>query len=161
MKKAIAVALSAGLLAGAMIGPADAAKKKKKPKPPVKVERVVEVAYDKPGIGVAIAGGNGGYGLSFPAAAAVPSMPEEKYVSVEITDASGQKVALSLSGGDTDGDGFADTFASLCGATEEPIELPEDGAGIADMYAHNGTCEDNSPSIMTSGVVKLTFSNLP
>src|SRR5687768_8328833 len=155
MKKAIAVALSLGLLAGAMIAPADAAKKKKKK--PVKIERVVEVAYDKPGIGVAIGGDNGGYGLAFPTPAAVPATPEEKYVSVEITDQSGQKVALSLSGGDTDGDGFADTFASLCGATEEPIELPEPGMVIEDMYAHNGTCADNSPSIMTSGVVKLTF----
>ena len=159
MKRAIAVALSLGLLAGAMIAPADAAKKKKKK--PAKVERVVEVAYDKPGIGVAIGGDNGGYGLAFPSAAAVPAMPEEKYVSVEITDQSGQKVALSLSAGDIDGDGFADTFASFCGATEEPIELPEPGMAIADMYAHNGTCEDNSPSIMTSGVVKLTFSNMP
>lgn len=161
MKRAIAVALSLGLLAGAMVAPADAAKKKKKRKKPVKVERVVEVAYDKPGIGVALAGDNGGYGLSFPSAAAVPAMPTEKYVSVEITDESGQNVAISLSAGDIDGDGFADTFASFCGATEEPIELPEPGMAIADMYAHNGTCADNSPSIMTAGVVKLTFSNMP
>ena len=159
MKKAIAVALSLGLLAGAMIAPADAAKKKKKK--PVKVERVVELAYDSPGVGVAIQGGATGYPIGFPTSADIGTTGEERYVKVEIVDSSGQKVNGSLAQSDQDGDGFVDDLGEpFCGATEEPIEF-EPGTVIVGVYAHNGTCADGTPSVMTTGTVTLTFSNLP
>jgi hypothetical protein len=144
-----------------MIAPADAAKKKKKPPVPVKVERVVELTYDSPGVGVALMGDSGGYPIGFPSSADMPTSAEERYVTVEIVDGSGQKVSASLSQSDQDGDGFVDDLGeSFCGATEEPIEF-EPGTTIVGVYAHNGTCADGTPSIMTTGTVKLTFSNMP
>ncbi|HJR46104.1 MAG TPA: hypothetical protein VJ927_10925 [Actinomycetota bacterium] len=159
MKKALAIALSFGLLAGAMIGNAEAAKKKKKKV--VKVERVVELAYDSPGVGVAVQGGATGYPIGFPSSQDMPTSGEERYVKVEIVDASGQKVNGSLAQSDQDGDMFVDDLGEpFCGATEEPIEF-EPGTTVVGVYAHNGTCADGTPSIMTTGTVTLTFSNLP
>lgn len=160
MRKAIAVALSLGLLAGAMAMPADAAKKKKKKKP-VKVERVVELAYQCPcgpstpvaSQGFWLAGGTFGGGP-------VATGAEEKYVNVEVTDQTGQTVFVAL-GQDTDGDGLSETdIGDVCGATEEPLEVAAPGNELS-AFVHVGTCPDGTPSIATGGTVKLTFSNLP
>lgn len=162
MKRAIAAALAVGLLGGAMVAPAEAGRKKKrKPPVPVKVERVIELAYDAPGIGLAIMGDSGGYPIGFPEVSEIATSAEERYVSVEIVDSSGQAVSAELASPDADGDGFVDTIASLCGSTTEPIELPEPGTTISGIYAHNGTCADGTPSVMTTGTVKVTISNMP
>lgn len=158
MKRAISVVLALGLLAGAFALPAEAAKKKKKKV--VRVERVVELPYQCPcgpstpvaSQGFWLAGGTFGGGP-------VATGGEENFVKVEVTDQSGQTVYVGL-GQDTDGDGFSDGFGDVCGSTEEPLAVPAPGSEVS-AFVYVGTCPDGTPSIATSGTVKLTFSNIP
>lgn len=164
MRKALAVALSLGLLAGAFAMPAEAAKKKKKKKP-VKVERVVEVAYSAPGLGVSGPDGTASGGLcpfadpTTQECIEIPVELGEKYVSVELTDTTGQMVAGYISQGDQDGDGIGDLYGEFCGAHEEPVEM----LAVAPLRVsfYNGACADGTPSIVTAGTIKVTFSNMP
>lgn len=156
MKKVIAVALSIGLLAGAYAMPADAKKKKKKK--PVRIERVVEVPYQCPcgprPAGFWLAGGAIGGGFT-------TGGSDETFVSVEIIDQLGQTVYAEL-GQDSDGDALSETdIGSVCGKTEEALPVALPGTQIS-IFVMSGTCADNTtPSIPSSGVVKLTFSNMP
>ena len=164
MKRILVLMMVLGLVFGS-IAAADAGKKKKKKAPPapVKVERVVEVTYDHPGIGATAAGLGGGYPVSFPDPMDIPVTADELYVKVEIIDASGQKVAGSIGQGDVDGNGVNDDlYGQFCGSHEEPIPLAAPGSPIIGIYAFNGTCADGStPSVMTSGTIKITLSNMP
>ena len=161
MKRILVLVMVLGLVFGS-IAAAEAGKKKKKPKVPVKVERVVEVSYDHPGIGATVAGQGGGYPVSFPDPMDIPVTAEELYIKVEIVDASGQKVAGSIGQGDVDGNGVNDDlYGTFCGSHPEPIPLAAPGSPIVGIYAFNGVCEDGSPSVMTSGTIKITLSNLP
>jgi hypothetical protein len=165
MKRILVLLMVLGLVFGS-IAAAEAGKKKKKPKAPrtpVKVERVVEVAYDHPGIGATAAGRGGGYPVTFPDPMDIPVTAEEQYIKVEIVDASGQKVAGSIGQGDVDGNGINDDlYGVFCGAHPEPIPLAAPGMPIIGIYAYSGTCEDGTtPSVMTSGTIKITLSNMP
>jgi hypothetical protein len=78
------------------------------------------------------------------------------YVSVEITDTSGTSL-------DFDVDQWSDKdsayrFLRSCGETREPVELMRDLSQIS-VLVFASTCEDGSPSIPTSGTIKVTFSN--
>jgi hypothetical protein len=151
MKKALIFALVIGLIAGSMAAPATAKKKKKKK--PVKVERVMEARYEFPaGIGSSTSGG---------ACSGCPSFPntdKERYVMVEVTDDLTPKAGVSFSW-DTDGDGISDTGFEVCGATEEPIEIPPSvGMNAFPWIAPGADCPDGAS---TSGTIKVTFSNLP
>ena len=159
MRKAISVALALGLLVGAFVGPAEAGKKKKKA--PVKVERVVELPYQCPcgpstpvaSQGFWLAGGTFGGGP-------VATGAEENFVKVEITEQTGQTVFVSL-GQDTDGDGFSDTdVGDVCGDSgDKALPVPAPGSEVS-AFVYVGTCPDGTPSIATSGTIKLTFSNI-
>jgi len=160
MKKALIIALVLGLLAGAMSAPATAKKKKKKKAK--RVERVVEVDYQGPGVGASSPGGSVGYCYQFPVSDAcltVVPMPGEKYIKIEVTDASGTAIAGFISQGDLDGDGIGDLYGEFCGAHAEPIQLEKPG-GAFDLSLYDGVC-GTGPSIMTSGTIKITLSNLP
>ncbi|MDQ3914715.1 MAG: hypothetical protein M3323_05190 [Actinomycetota bacterium] len=161
MKKAIVVALTAGLVAGAFAGPADAGKKKKKI---VRIERVVEVDYSAPGIGVATPQASGGIcpfaDPTTQECIEIPLQLGEKYIKVEIADAAGQKVAGYISQGDTDGDGIGNLYGDFCGAHPEPIELQSSSAPVRVSF-YNGAKADCAPSIATTGSITVTFSNLP
>ncbi|MDQ3963937.1 MAG: hypothetical protein M3277_08530 [Actinomycetota bacterium] len=154
MKKTFATCLAIGLLAGALIAPADAAKKRK----PKKVERVMEAAYDNPAIGIpgvigsSSAGGAVEFGVT----------TTEAFVDVEITDDFGQPVIFTMSQ-DTEpgGTGSWEIFGTWCGGTEEPVSIAPGIAVRVSVYTMPGP---NQPSCMgpaTSGAVKATFSNLP
>ena len=160
MKKTIAVALALGLLVGALVAPAEAGKKKKKKKPK-RVERVFELPYQCPcgpstpvaSQGFWLAGGTFGGGP-------VATGDTDKFLSVEVADQSGQPVYVQFAQ-DADGDSLSETdVGEVCGKTEEPMEVPEPGLEVS-AFVHVGTCPDGTPSIATSGTVKLTFSNLP
>jgi hypothetical protein len=163
MRRAISVVLALGLLTGAFIGPAEAGKKKKKAAP-VKVERVVEYPYTGPGIGASTLVAAAGYCYPEPTACAVfAPEPGEKYIKIEVTDATGTTIAGSINQGDLDGDGIGDLYGEFCGAHEEPLELLNAEATFQ-LSMYSGTCYGTatpSPSVMTQGVVKITFSNLP
>ncbi len=160
MRRALVVGMILSLIIGAMIAPAEAGKKKKKKKAPVRVERVVEVAYDHPGIGVAPAGG---YPTTFPDSGEIPTTPDDKFMKIEVTDSTGQNVWGFISQGDLDGNGVNDDgYGQFCGAHAEPVPVAAPGTPILGIYAYNGVCDDGSgPSIMTTGTIKITFSNMP
>lgn len=162
MKRIFVAVLVLGLAFGAMTTAEAGKKKKKKPPVPVRIERVVEVTYDHPGIGVATPIGGTGYPTSFPDPSEIPTGPDDLYFKIEVTDASGQKVSGFISQGDLDGNGVNDDgYGSFCGAHAEAIPLVEPGTPILGIYAHSGVCADGTASIMTSGTIKVTFSNMP
>ena len=161
MKKTLVVALALSLVAGALAMPATAKKKKKKP---VRVERVVELEYSAPGIGATVAGAGGGIcpfaDPTTQECIEVPLQMGETHVKVEITDAAGQKVAGSLSQGDTDGDGVGNLYGQFCGAHEEPVEMLSPSVPLRVSF-YNGTCADGTPAPVTTGSITVTFSNMP
>lgn len=143
MKKAFAVALALGLLAGAFIGPAEA--KKKKPKP-----YTLEVRYEQPAIGVL------GAGVSF-GGPSIASNATNVYMSVEIID-DASPTGFGEFSWDTDGDGINDTGVTVCGKTDKPVKVPANQTMIGFMWlAPSPDCVGSS----TSGVVKATFSATP
>lgn len=165
MKKTLMVILSLSLIAGAMAVPAEAGKKKKKPK---RVERTVTITYQCPcgpswgqdtpvgtGVGFWLAGGAFGGAMT-------AIGPDDKFVEVEVVDDnSGQAVKTNL-GQDVDGDGLSESqIGSVCGTTEEPLEVTSPGTPV-NLFVYEGVCDDGTtPSVATTGTITLTFSNMP
>lgn len=161
MKKALTLLLIVGLITTSLMAPAAFAKKKKKKPPPepVRIERVVEFKYDHPGIGAAPVGG---YPATFPDSMEIPLGENDLYMKVEVIDASGQKVWGFISQGDLDGNGVNDDgYADFCGAHETAVPVAAPGQPIIGIYAYSGACDDGTPSVMTSGTIKFTLSNMP
>lgn len=159
MKRAIAVALSLGLLVGAFGVPAEAAKKKKKKKKPKKIERVVEHKYARPSPGVP--GVASACLAAYDAEAGCVNIglgAGEKFVSVKIEDSSGQKPYWILAQ-DTDPNrtGY-EIFHNGCGDSEEPIEITEGLELRVSVYAFGGP---GCPAFGTAGKIRATLSNLP
>jgi hypothetical protein len=147
VKRAIAVAISVGLLAGAMAVPAEAGKKKKKKTPP---PYTMEVRYENPAIGTM------GAGLSL-GGPVINSSADHVYVTIEILDDASPTGYGDFSW-DTDGNGVADTGITVCGQTEEAVEVPANTALTGFMWAvPSPAC----PGASTSGTVKATFSTTP
>ena len=154
MKRAIAVALALGLLAGAFVGTAEAGKKRK----PKKVTREAEGSYDLPPLVIAgTCSQTGAIGC-----VAFVTGAKERYVTAEVTDQHGQPVAVSISA-NTDGEfGDDETYGTFCGKTEEPIEV----APGTELHFWVGAATDIGadgcvPGFATSGTVSAVFSNLP
>ena len=159
MKKVLGVALIVGLLATAFVMPAEAGKKKAKP-------RKVEATYG-PMVGFAAGGMAGGfcmfnYGADFADNPCVEFVPKasEKYVKVSVTDATGTKVFGFISQGDVDGDGVGDGYGTFCGAHKR-AEALQGGATPVRVSFYPGACEDGSPSLPTTGKVTVLFSAKP
>lgn len=153
MKRTIAVALALGLLAGAMVAPAEAGKKRK----PKRVERVVEFEYVCPCPGLyqfgSATGTNFGGG----------PMPvgNESYIKIVAEDTSGTAVLVSVNQ-DVNGDGLNDGVVDVCATNEEPEEWAEINPGLEmRLFITTGTCEDGSPSVPLGGKLTVTLSNLP
>ena len=150
MKRVLILALVLGLVAGAMAAPATAKKKKKKK--PVKIERTVEVPYSFPSaIGTSGAGGCSG-------CPSVPTGSGERYAMVEIVDDAMPNAGAEFSW-DTNGDGVSDTGFTVCGSTEEPIEVPEATEITAFTWPVTGPACPGGGA--TSGTIKITYSNMP
>lgn len=165
MKKAIVSAVVVGLIAGAMVVPAEAGKKKKKK--PVRVEAVVEVPYTGGELGantpVASGGGCLNGAPAFNCKQIIPPGPGFSYIKVEIQDATGLTVGGFLAQQDADGDGLQDGYGEFCGAHSEfvPMDVPGTVVGIS-LYP--GACDNAgtpAPSTPTQGTIVATFSNMP
>jgi hypothetical protein len=162
MKKSLVVLLVLGLLMGALVGAADAKKKKKKPVVPVKVTREATLDYQCP-----CGPSAGGQAVGFWAVdgtlggGPVPSGADENYVSVHVQDAGGGPVFVRL-GQDVDGDLQSETqIGDVCGKSDTPLAIPNPGVDVS-IFVYDGFCPDGStPSQATSGTVHLTFSNIP
>jgi hypothetical protein len=169
MKKLISLALIAGLVVGAMAMDASAAKKKKKPK---KLTKVVTLDYTGGDLGITTPAASASNCFLKEGAAgdspvfvckAFTAMPAKfKYLKIEVIDASGQNAGgfIAHDGIDEDGDGFGDAYGNFCGAHPQPIALTHPGLGVG-LSLTPGSCEDGSPSIITQGTVKATFSTHP
>lgn len=156
MRKAVAVAVLIGLLAGAMVGTADAGKKKKKK------ARVIEHAYSMPSPGVGGAPYSACLASQMEDAGCVniPLGLGEKFVNVEVTDAAGLDVYWILAQ-DTDtseGDVGYDIFHYGCGNSEEPIPITEALELRISVYASGGSA---CPGAATTGTIKARLTNAP
>ena len=164
MKRLLVVTMILGLVFGSLAA-ADA-KKKKKPGGPVRMEEVIEVPYEGSHLGASTPVRTGGVclvdqSLPFHCLSATPTIKDARYVRIEVSDATGQKVGGFISQGDVDGDGLNDGFGGFCGAHAEPVEMNTPSEPIA-ISLYMGICSDASgPSIATTGTITVTFSNLP
>lgn len=153
MKKTLVTLLVLGLVAGAMLGSAEA---KKKPK---KTKRTVEYSYQVPSPAVS---GVAGFCLEGTADGTgcheVPTAQNEVYVSVAVTDASGQPTNFYLAQDtDTTNTGL-EIFASGCGATDGPVAITPGLALRVQVAAVGGP---DCPGAATTGDVTVVLSNLP
>ena len=154
--------LAVGLVAGSLALPAEA-KKKKRRKAPVRVERVVEIPYAHPGIGAGTPAGPAGYPVNFPEGDSEIALgADDLFISIEVVDSSGYPVTGFISQGDLDGNGVNDDgYATFCGKHLAPVPISAPGQPIIGIYAYGGTCVDGTQAVMTSGTIKVTLSNMP
>jgi len=162
MKRFLILFLILGLVFGS-IATADAKKKKKKKTAPVKIERVVELEYAAPGIGVNTPAASGGIcpfaDPTTQECIEIPLQADETFIKVEMTDATGLPVMGYISQGDTDGDGIGNLYGDFCGGHPEPIAMESTNPVRISFY--NGVNPDCLPSAVTTGSIKVTLSNLP
>lgn len=147
MKRFVAVAVTVGLLAGALaVAPAEA-KKRKKPK---KQTRTEEGSYNG-GTGVLTIYpiNHGGYRFA--------TATTEAYVMVELVDTTGADIGFNV-GQDPDGDLQADIVGSGCGKTALPIPI-QPGVEVTVFVGDLTLCPEPSPA--TVGTITVTFSNIP
>lgn len=148
MKKLVVVALAAGLVAGAMIGPAEAGKKKK----PKKVTREVVFDYVCPCPGTFQFGGSTGTNLG----GGVFAVGAESYLTAVASDTAGQAVPVSIQQ-DTDGNGLNEPIGSFCGETTEPLPITP---GV-EIRVFVGFPSPTCPGPAAGGQITFTLSNLP
>ncbi|MGH2749098.1 MAG: hypothetical protein ACRDKB_14415 [Actinomycetota bacterium] len=146
MRRTLAVALILGLVAGAMVAPAEAGKKKKKKNK--KIERTAEGEYTA-FLLFTDGAGLGGY--------AFPTSGQETFVQIAIEDLSGQSVWFFV-GQDTDGDNQVEG-EFYCG-TELPEPLPIEGGVPVTVFVELGTCVlPPGVGMGTMGTITATFTN--
>ncbi|MGH2757407.1 MAG: hypothetical protein ACRDI3_06430 [Actinomycetota bacterium] len=152
----IVVVLVMGLVAA---GLTVAEAKKKKKRKPVRIERVVEVEYQAPALGVGAAG-TGVCLVPTNSCGNVATGSDDLFLKVEVIDAAGQAVQLDI-GQDTDPEalGTETTIGTVCGSTEEALSIPAPGASITTFpWAIGGP---DCPGVATSGTIMFTLSNMP
>lgn len=153
MRKTIVIALTAGVLAAAVVAPAEAAKKRK----PKRTERVAEGAYTNPAVGVpGVVGWN--VGSSF---YEFVLWADETFMAVEITDDAGGAVTATLSQNTEPSSAGYEIITSFCGATAEPIAVTPGLAVRVAVYTTPGPGQPTCMGPATAGTIKATISNRP
>jgi hypothetical protein len=160
MKRSIVMLLVLGLMFGALVGAADAKKKKKKPPVPVKVERTVEYTYQVPSPGVSGVAGSclAANGIDGTGCKNIPVSVEEVYVSVTVTDATGQPTNFYLAQETDPSNTTLEIFASGCGSTASPVPI---SPGIELRVQVAAVGGPDCPGVATTGNVKVVLSNMP
>jgi hypothetical protein len=155
MKKAIVTAVVVGLMAGALVAPVEAAKKRKKPRKPRKISRTVTGTYANPALGVPGVVGSGAAGgfIEFPV------MAKERFISVQITDDGGGQVMATMSQNSDPSDDLWEIFATFCGKTEAPVPVEPNLAVRISVYTLPGPDYPQCTGPATSGEIKATFTN--
>ena len=97
----------------------------------------------------AIDGQGGHYGY-----VQMPTLRKDRTVSVVVTDARGLPIAFQLSQGDTSSARTMTDLGEWCSSTPHPVRLAHPGQPVV-VYVELGAC-DSSPSVPTTGTVKLT-----
>ena len=155
MKRSLVMFMVIGLIFGS-IATAEAGKKRK----PKKVERTVELAYQTPSPGMSGVFGAcmAVLGVDGTACIDVPISGSEAFVSVSVTDATGQPTNFDLAqDSDSAQPGF-EIFASGCGETSEAIPVTP---GLPVRVSVSALGGPDCPGAATTGSVSATFSNLP
>lgn len=152
MKKMLVTCITVGLLAGAVSVPAEA--KKRKPK---RIERVAEGTYANPAIGVPGVAGTSSAG----GAVEFPISTGEYFIDIEITDDFGQPVIATMSQDTDTSTPSWEIFATICGATEDPLPVTPGVPVRVSVYTIPGPDQPSCMGPATSGTIKATFSNLP
>ena len=147
MKKLILASLIAALVAGALVAPASAGKKKAK-------ARVAEAAYTNPAAGIPGVVGSPAAGGAFE----FPTMSTENFVNVEITDDGGADVTFTMSqDSDPNNTGY-EIMGTWCGATGEPVQITPGLPLRVTVYTTPGPDQPSCTGPATSGNIKATFT---
>lgn len=147
MKKLIVTSLIAALVAGALVAPASAGKKKAKP-------RVAEAGYDNPAVGVPGVVGSPAAGGAYE----FPTLTTENNVSVEIADTGGAAVTFTMSqDSDPNNTGY-EIMGTWCGATEEPVAITPGLPLRVTVYTTPGPDQPSCTGPATSGTITATFT---
>ena len=150
MRKTLSLLIMSSLLAGSVAAlPADAAKKKKKPK-----KRSVTATYDSPAIGAREATGicTGSNGcVSF-----VPATTERSVV-LDIKDALGTPVSITVGQDSDTSNATVEVVARTCGGKTEPIAIEPGYTVQVWLWVAPGVTPP-CPGVGSTGTVKATFS---
>ena len=147
MRKLVVTSVIAALVAGALVVPAEA--KKKKPK-----ARVVSGTYENPAVGVPGV-------IGFPGAGGnveFPVLTTENHISVVVEDDAGGAPFITFSQNTDPSDDGYEIFATACGETEEPIQItPGLNIRVA-VYTTPGLGQPTCYGPATSGTITATFT---
>ena len=151
MRRTLTVALIIGLIAGSLVAPAEAGKRKR--------TRKVQGSYDAPTL--VVAGSctqTGAIGC-----VAIATGATERFLRARVTDQHGQPVYVSVQANLEGGDNQDDTsYGSFCGKTKKPIPVDP---GV-ELHLWVGFSPDPGfvgcvPGIATTGTITARLSNLP
>lgn len=154
MKRTLSTVLILGLVSAALVAAPAEAKKKKKKAPS---SRVVEGTYENPAPGI------GGV-LTFSGAGGsieVPTLSNENFITVEVTDDVGPDVYFGISQEDTDGNGIGEIIYGGCSKTEEPLPITGGLTHTITVTTGPGWEDPACPGVATSGKIKVTLSSKP
>ncbi|MEA2516949.1 MAG: hypothetical protein QOG16_787 [Actinomycetota bacterium] len=153
MKRVVIGCITVGLLAGAVVAPAEA-KKTSKPK---KVSRVAEGNYANPALGIpgVVGTSSAGGAVEFPLGST------EGFINVEITDDFGQPVIATMSQDTDPSTPTWEIFATICGKTDEALPVTPGVPIRVSVYTMPGPDQPSCVGPATSGTIKATLSNLP
>lgn len=150
MKKLVVTGITIALLAGAIVGPAEAGKKKKKAPAP----RVAEGTYDNPAVGVPGVAGSGAAGGAFE----FGTLSTENTISVVIEDDAGGTPTFTMSQNSDPSDDGYEIMGTWCGETPEPVAI-EPGLPVrVSVYTTPGPEQPGCVSRATSGTMTATFT---
>jgi hypothetical protein len=152
MRRTVLVALVISLIAGPLLAPAEARKRRR-------IVQRARAAYETPALGhsdaligcLLVADGLG----------CVNFIPRAgmRYLKLQIKDQSGTATYAAVSQ-DLDGDGVGDVdYPNVCGKTAKPIKIRPGYAVTVFINAGPGA-DPPCPGVGTSGTVRATFSNL-
>lgn len=148
MKKLIVTGLIAALVAGALVAPAAAGKKKKAK------ARVVEAGYDNPAVGIPGVVGSPAAGGAYE----FPTLSTENNVFIEIADGGGADVTFTMSqDSDPNNPGY-EIMGTWCGATEEPVGITPGLPLRVTVYTTPGPDQPSCTGPATSGTITATFT---
>lgn len=147
MKKLILTSIIAALVAGALVAPAEAGKKKSK-------ARVAEGSYENPAVGVpgVVGTSNAGGAFEFPA------LSNENFISVEIVDDGGGTPTFTMSQNSDPADAQYEIMGTWCGSTPEPVAITPGLPVRVSVYTTPGVDQPSCVSPASSGTIKATFT---
>ena len=152
MRKTLATVIAAGLVLGALSAPmAEAGKKKKRYK------RTATDEYTLPSYGQ----GDIGYGCLYDAdnCATFATSSKDKYVTMKLTDRSGQPVYFAVNQPDgPDDDNFTEDVGSGCGKSQK-LAIPNPGQELIVYVPVVGSVLEGCEGPALGGTAKAVFTN--